>query len=100
MAEPTSKEEYERLYHERTEYFGFGLETGMSVPCPWCCAPGFMRWKILEVEQAMERGATCKECGRAMKGIVTKANGGTSLEMVQTGGPDANLPWLPPMRRV
>lgn len=100
MKKPTSAEEYHELYNSRVKYFGYGMETGMSLPCPFCCNPGFMAYKILEMEEAMKRGNTCIECNRSIKAIFTKTNTTTSFEVVQTGGPDCTDPWIPPIRRI
>lgn len=100
--EQMTQDEYNRLYMERTRYFGQGiLETGMSVPCPFCVAPDFMVYRVLEAEEAMKKGAACKACGRSMKAIFhVNEPGNQQFEFVQTGGPDCALPFLPPIRRV
>lgn len=98
--EPTSKAEYDAMYLAGTHYFGHGLQTGMSVPCPFCCAPGFLSWRILEVEEAMSKDTTCGECMRTLRTLFRKDAHGKSFEMVQTGGPDCIRPWIPPIRRI
>lgn len=101
ITEPTSSEEYERLFAERTRYFGTGLGVGISLPCPFCCAPDFMSYKIAETDAFMKRGATCKACNRSLKAIITaEGTAGRQMEFVQTGGPDCTLSWLPPIRRM
>lgn len=99
--DPQSQDEYNRLYQERVRYFGYGIETGMSMPCPFCCAPDFMVSTILDMEEAMKQGATCKNCRRSVKTVFhVNEPGNKQFEIVQTGGPDCTLPWLPPIRRV
>jgi hypothetical protein len=100
MAEPGNMDEYTARFHQNQRIEGYGLDTTMVMPCPFCAAPDFMRWKILEVESAMHRGGTCKECGRSTKAIFQRSPSGVQFEIVQTGGPD-QPEWLAPkMRRV
>lgn len=99
MADPATLDEYHRLYHERTRYEGLGLETAMVTPCPFCCAPDHLRVMVIHSEAAFEKGAECKECGRAWRAIVDRSGGSIAFEIVQTAGPD-HAPYLPPMRRV
>jgi hypothetical protein len=104
MPDPETLEEYNRLYNERTVYEGHFADATMTVPCPFCCAPSFMRWYILplkspDVEKAMSEGAVCSSCGRGMKAIFQRTRSGVSFECVQTRGDDVPS-YLPPMRRV
>lgn len=94
-------DEYNRLIMERSRVFGFGMETSFSAPCPFCCAPDWMTYKVLEVEEVMKRGAVCKDCGRGVRAVFSVDQPGhKQFEFVQTCGPDPDLPFLPPMRRV
>jgi len=97
---PRSHEEYLARFAANQHYFGFGLETGLSMPCPFCAAADFLASRILEVEQKLEVGATCRECARSAKAIFTREPGITRFEIVQTGGPDQPDWLLPKMRRV
>lgn len=100
MPEPVDMIEYERLFQQRTSIEGMGLETSISMPCPFCAAPAFMRYRVLEVETAMQAGSTCKACGRSARAIMQRSSSGVSFEVVQTGGPDQPQ-WLErQMRRV
>lgn len=100
MAHPTSSEEYLARFHASQRIDGFGAGTTVHVPCPFCAAPDFASWKILEVEKGMREPGTCKECKRSCKTIFHHTTDGVSFEIVQTGGPD-QPEWLTPhMRRV
>jgi hypothetical protein len=100
MAEPKDYDEYLKRLNENTKMEGFGFEVTMTVPCPFCAAPDFQKYLILEVEEAMAKDTTCKECGRSAKAIYHRSPGSTSFEVVQTGGPD-QPEWLKPkMRRL
>lgn len=99
--QPSNQAEYLKRFHENNKVTGFGIgNVYCHVPCPFCAAPEFMCWEILAVEDAMKRGATCKECGRSAKAIFKNINGGKSFEIVQTGGVE-QPEWLEPkMRRI
>lgn len=100
MAEPTNMDEYEKRLKLGEMVTGYGLDTAMTVPCPFCAAPEWLKFNILEVEKGMAQGATCKECGRSARAIFDRGRSGVSFELVQTGGPD-QPEWLEPkMRRV
>lgn len=101
MAEPLSAQAYIEKFHANQKIEGFGIDkVTIHVPCPFCAEPDFMLYTILEVEKALEAGATCKHCNRGSKAIIHRENGGMSFEMVQTCG-DEPSDWLvPKMRRI
>lgn len=101
LPEPTNIIEYNARYFDAQRISGYGLETTMHMPCPFCVEPDFLVYRILEVQEAMARGAVCKRCGRGCRAIFTHPNEGhLKFEIVQTVGPDAPE-WLEPkMRRV
>jgi len=98
VSDPKTLEEFNAKFTENTRYFGSGLETGMSVPCGFCAEPDFMQYKILDVESAMLRGATCKHCGRGIRSIFMHSGNLTRFEIVQTCGDDPP-DFLPKLRR-
>jgi len=101
MPEPKNAEEYIHRFHENSKVEGYGMDTAMSVACPFCAAPEFMMYRILDVHEEMTKEHTCKECGRSSKAVFTTDRPGTiSFEMVQTGGPDQPEWLVPHMRRV
>lgn len=95
-----TKAEYENRFHANQNITGHGLETTCHMPCPFCAAPDFMIYRVLEVNEAIQKGAVCKECKRGMKGIVTETRHGSSTEIVQTEGDEEYHAWAPAMRRV
>jgi hypothetical protein len=97
---PTTKEAFERRFHENQKIEGFGLDgTTTRMPCPFCAAPDFVVYKILEVTEALAAESVCKECGRGAKALVTKAGSSVSYEVVQTRGDDPP-PFVLKLRRV
>jgi hypothetical protein len=99
--EPTSMAEYAIRFGENQKLSGYGIgNVYQHMPCPFCAAPGFLTFEILEVEKQMAAGATCKECKRGAKALFTRENGGVSFEIVQTDGPDQPGWLVPKMRRV
>ncbi len=97
--DPKDLDTYNAQYQDGTEYVGYGLETGMKVPCPFCTAPGFMEYRIMGCAEVMAREHICGRCKRGMKAIIKKAGGNTSMEMVQTRG-DGPPAYLGPIRRL
>ena len=100
MPLPNSKEEYLARFYLNQRIEGFGLETTMVYPCPFCAAPDWAKHKILEMEEVMAREQHCGECGRSSKMIFKRDANGVSFEVVQTGGPDQPDWFEPKMRRV
>jgi len=98
---PTTTEEYLERYYLNNTLTGLGIETTMHMPCPFCAAKDFMVYGILEAIKVMSAGATCQECQRSAKVIISGAPGQPRyIEVVQTGGQD-QPEWIKPkMRRV
>ena len=94
------RQEYDKKYMENTKLTGTGFNATMNLPCPACAAPGYMSYKMLEVEEAMKKDTKCTACGRSFRAIIESYGPGSKqIEMVQTGGDD--LPdYLPRIRRV
>jgi hypothetical protein len=97
MPQPTSKEDYEARFHENQKMTGRFFETTMHMPCPFCAAPEFMVYKILEVTEIIAQEHICSECRRGCRAIITRETGGISFEFVQTQG-DPPPEWVPAMR--
>jgi hypothetical protein len=100
VSDPANKEEYEKRYHANQRIEGFGLgNVHIHLPCPFCAAPDFMIYELMETEACLEKGAVCKECKRGMGAMVTRDGGAVQIEMVQTEGPDAP-DYVPRMKRI
>jgi hypothetical protein len=100
MADPKTREEYLKLSQANVRYGGSGVGTYMEPACPFCAAPKFARWSIIDMEGTASEESICKNCGRGAKLIFKRDKDSVSFEVVQTGGPD-QPEWLEPkMRRV
>jgi len=92
--------EFEAKFQANTKYSGFGMATTLHVPCAFCAEPDFMVYKILEVDEAVKKGAVCKSCLRGLKAIFhVDTPGNKQFEMVQFCGPEAPR-FLTPIRRI
>lgn len=102
MAEPTTREEYDRLFKKTYRISGHGLPgVMMHLPCPFCAAAGWLDQPLFDPNRAGSgRGpdVTCAECGRSAAFIYAYDGGSSTVELVQTGGADPP-PWVP-CRRV
>jgi hypothetical protein len=98
MADPKDYAEYARLSERNATIGGSGLDTYMEPACPFCAAPKFARWSIMDMEGTASKETTCKNCGRSAKLIFTRERDNVSFEVVQTGGPD-QPDWLQPKMR-
>jgi hypothetical protein len=99
MADPATREEYEKRFQQNHRVTGFGIDTTVTFPCPFCAAPGWMTSRVLDVEEKIAANRECTECKRGSKGIVTRTANSMTTEFVQTSGPD-HPDYLPRMRRV
>lgn len=100
MPDPDNLEEHQGSTVANCKVSGFGIENvRQHICCPFCTAPGWKEYRIIDAPQEMVKNATCKVCGRSARIIITKGPGGAMLEIVQTGGTDPPA-YLPPMRRV
>jgi hypothetical protein len=91
---------YEEKSHRNSTLSGFGFETEVHVPCPFCAEPDFIVHPITDPETAYARGAVCGSCGRGMRALVTRSKAGVSFELVQTAGDDPPAWLVPALRRV
>ncbi|MCK1670345.1 hypothetical protein [Bradyrhizobium sp. 150] len=99
MTDPKDYAEYARLSERNAKVGGSGLDTYMEPACPFCAAPKFARWSIVDMEGTASKEATCTNCGRSAKLIFTRGSQNeVSFEVVQTGGPD-QPDWLQPKMR-
>jgi hypothetical protein len=98
---PRNKDEYLHRFTLNQKMSGFGIkEAAAHAPCPFCAAPDFMVFKIINTENSMEKGGTCSECGRSAKAILQRTPAGIAFEIVQTGGDDPPEWLTPKMRRM
>jgi len=96
MTDPANMEEYNKRFGLGQMVTGQGIDTTMHMPCFFCGEPGFMKWRIREMQTIASKEHKCAACGRSAKVIFQKG----CFEAVQTGGDD-QPEWLEPkMRRV
>jgi hypothetical protein len=102
MREPQSLEEYGQRFNANQRVTGMGPDVTMHAPCPFCAAPSFLAWKVVETEEVLAgRSATCRECGRTARyDATTSPNRLVQLELVQVAGPPPPSWMDPPPRRV
>jgi hypothetical protein len=99
-ADADSLEDYTSRYAGNVRVTGVGTETTLHYPCYACAAPGLFTQRILDGSNAIVAGATCSECGRRFRGVVTgHPVGGMRVEIVQSSGDDPPA-YLPAFRRV
>jgi hypothetical protein len=99
MVEPRTADEYQQRFQASHRITGYGAEVETHMPCPWCAAPDWQVLPIVDVAGALQREATCVECGRAGRMVfAVNEPGHQEAELVQTGGPDAPG-WLTPAPR-
>lgn len=107
VPDPATLEEYNAKFMQGSEVTGYGMDVTQHLPCPFCAHPGFKELQPVagivddrpNIDAQMEAEATCENCGRSGRAVVTRDASGVSAEFVQTGGDDPPE-YLPPMRRV
>lgn len=98
---PSNMIEYLARYSAHNRLSGRGIETTCHVPCPFCAAKDFMSYRLIDVRKIMAEDHICPACQRGAKAIFrTQHEGATSIEVVQTSGPEPPAWLTPPMRRV
>lgn len=105
MPDPATREEYDARVLAHSGPFGFGIEeTGMRYGCPFCGAPNWHEYKLIDSihdESVVTQEKTCAECGRSGRFLIEHPGPGqTTMELVQTGGDDPPAYLDPAPRRV
>lgn len=98
--QPNSLSEYQERVITNTKIDGFGIETNCTIPCPFCAAPDFLNYKVLDADKMLLEPQTCKECNRGCKIIKEVKPGSIEFEFVQTSGPEQPEWLIPKMRRI
>lgn len=99
MREPQSLEEFQQRFLANQQITGHGMDVTMHAPCPFCAAPEFLVWKVLETETYLVgRTATCRECGRSARNEFSAPGSSVRIELVQVAGPPPPR-WLDPAPR-
>ena len=97
--EPQNIIEFNARFAEAQKISGWGVDVTMHMPCPFCAKSDFLVGKVLAIEEALEKGAVCRGCGRGARAVFTRGNGTIRFEIVQTVGPDQPEWMEPKMRR-
>jgi hypothetical protein len=99
--DPRDQAQFDARFSYNTYATGTGAETRQHLPCPFCAARDWQSILLLEFEHKIQTEATCSNCGRSGRAIVTSDESASKvIEFVQTGGPDAPDWMVPPPRRV
>lgn len=99
--DPKTAEEYVEKHSRNENVTGYGLDTTIHLPCPFCAESDFVIAPIMQVQQALENENVCNKCGRGLK-ISYEFDESTStlkMEPLQTCGSEP-APYLPKFRRV
>lgn len=95
MAEPKNFKDYVERFYSNQKYSGFGLDTTIHMPCPFCAAEDFIVSTIIKIEIKMRLNNVCKECSRGMRIIFKRTGCTVNFECFQSSGPDQSE-WLTP----
>jgi hypothetical protein len=86
---PSTKEEFIARYHQNNTVDNPGtLQAITHLPCPFCAAPDIIVMRALHVQEDLQRGGTCAECGRGIRVIFQDAGNQIQYDVVQTCGID------------
>ncbi len=97
--QPRNQDDYLRRFYANHSVDGFGLDTRVHMPCPFCAAADFAIFRIVDMREVLRHEATCAECGRSGRSIFVSDKPDEKLiEFVQTGGDDPPA-WLEPKPR-
>lgn len=99
MTDPETYDDYARKQTDNQKIEGTGANTIVHAPCPFCCEPDWLVFRILDMREVASQGATCRHCQRGAKLIFTESAGSIAFEIVQFAGkpvPD----YLPTIRGV
>lgn len=98
--DPKTKAEFDARYDENAYIEGEGMESEAHLPCPFCAAPDFVQFRMLDAEMIAKLERVCRECSRGVVLEIKPIAKGTGVrwEFVQTCGEDPPA-YLPVMRR-
>jgi len=84
MTHPQSLREFEDRYNANYKVEGWAFQSNVHLPCPFCAAPDWLTYQIANMVLATQEGATCKECGRTAKMVLSDDG---YMRMTQIDGP-------------
>lgn len=98
---PTTRDEFVARYKGNERVVGRNEMTVTHMPCIFCGAPDFFILPILRVQEVLQAGSICAECGRGARVIFTGDDRDkVQYEVVQTVGIDPPEYLEPAPRRV
>jgi hypothetical protein len=96
VSSPINMMQYLTRFKKNERISGFGIEKAtVHMPCPFCAATDFLVYRIIDVHEALAKGATCKECKRSLGADQVGREGCVTVSFYQSGGPD-QPEWLEP----
>lgn len=85
---PKTGQEFTERFVANQHISGHGLTgTTMHLPCPFCAAPDFMVFLVVNTEEELQEEHACSECKRSGRNIITISATQKAIEFVQTDGP-------------
>ncbi len=83
-----SMSELQAMTASHTMVSGFGLETKMTTPCPFCGAPGHLTFRVAYMEEDACKPTRCGTCERTSEIEIKRSPKGASMRIYLAGGPD------------
>ncbi len=99
MSNPQNYLDYKARHAKNVKITGTGLNTTMSEPCPFCAAPDFWVYRVIDVVQVITQEHVCEHCARGARVIVTRTPTSVHFVVEQTQGPDQPDWLIPKLRR-
>jgi hypothetical protein len=97
---PRTREEFIDRYMKNNTVDNAGTATEVRhVPCMFCGAPDMILLHALRMQEDLERGGRCIDCGRGIRVLFsgdTRKHEGVQYEVFQTEGddpPEYIMPW-------
>lgn len=101
---PKTADEFKERYQKNLSVDNEGAVNEVRhVPCMFCGAADQLVLHAMMVQEDLERGGICQDCGRGIRIIFsgdTRDQDGVTYEVFQTCGDDAPFYIDPPPRRV
>jgi hypothetical protein len=87
---PTTMQEFQDRYMQNNTVENEGTASEIRhMPCMFCGAPDVILLHALRVQEDLERGGTCPDCGRGIRVVFsadTRTTDGVNYEVFQTVG--------------
>lgn len=101
---PANEQEFQERYLSNNTVENEGTASEVRhLPCIFCGAPDMVLLRALRVQEDLERGGKCDDCGRGIRIVFdgdTRVREGVRYEVFQTEGDDPPDYIVPKPRRV